>query len=202
MEQEKTAKERSTATTGQLASLFGVNVRTIQRLTKDGVLPVISSRPYIYDTLEAVLRYIRYLNNRVESETRAEAYTRAEVEKLRAEANLRMTQDKRARYELRQLRAVMHNAADVENMTADLIQAVTEKLEALPDRIGPIWQPRKSAAEYSQEIEKACFDMLNELACYNFEERVEEQARRDKEQRKQKQAQRKKGGNAPAAPIL
>lgn len=204
MDQEKTAKEKSTVTTGQLASLFGVNVRTIQRLTKDGVLPVISSRPYIYDTLDAVLRYIRYLNNRVENETRDEAYNRAEFEKLRAEANLRMTQDKRARYELRQLRAVMHNAADVENMTADLIQAVTEKLEALPDRIGPIWQPRKSAAEYSQEIETACFDMLNELACYNFEERTEEQARRDREQKKRKRPQREKGkgDNAPAEPLL
>lgn len=192
MQQEENAKKRRTVESSQLATLFGVNVRTIQRLTKDGVLPVVSSRPYSYDTLQAVQSYIRYLSIRVENETRAEAFTRAEFEKLRAEANIRMTQDKRARHELRQLRGNMHEAADVESMSADLLQAVTEKLEALPYIIAAGWQPGKRATEYSEQLKTACFDILNELAFYDYEERIEEQARRDREQQKQKKAQRKK----------
>lgn len=192
MEHEEKKKKRSTATSQQLAALFDVNVRTIQRLTKDGVLPAISSNPYIYDTLQAVQRYIRYLTNRVEGETRDEAYTRAEFEKLRAEANLRMTQDKRARHELRRVDNNMHEAADVARMYENVLRAVSEKLETLPEKYAASWEPGRSAAENSHIIKRGCFEILNELAAYDVEAYEDILEGREREQKKREREKRKK----------
>lgn len=186
MENEK--KERATMTSDNLATLFGVSPRTIQRLTKDGILPAVSSHPYKYDPLTVVRVYVSYLQRRVEEQEKREGMQHAEFEKLRAEANIKMTQDRRARYELKQLRGNMHDGFSVDDMNADMMRVIQEEVEEIPDRVGEKWRPGQNSMQYADIIKRAAFDALNRLADYEFDPQEAERRRKRFEEREKARA--------------
>lgn len=73
-----------------IAKLFGVTDRRIQQLAKEGIIPAAQKRPYMFDLLPTVQSYIRYLSDKANGREAKSADTaQVEMEKLRAEADMK-----------------------------------------------------------------------------------------------------------------
>ena len=78
-----------------IAKLFDLDVRRVQQLANEGILPAASQRPYKFDLLPTVKAYIRYLRDRANGKEAKTADTvKAEADKLRAEADLKQSKAK------------------------------------------------------------------------------------------------------------
>ena len=98
-----------------IAKLFDLDVRRVQQLAKEGILPAASQRPYKFDLLPTVKAYIRYLRDRANGKEAKTADTvKAEADKLRAEADLKQSKAKIAELQLKELEGKMHRSEDVE----------------------------------------------------------------------------------------
>ena len=65
-----------------IAKLFDLDVRRVQQLAKEGILPAASQRPYKFDLLPTVKAYIRYLRDRANGKEAKTADTvKAEADK-------------------------------------------------------------------------------------------------------------------------
>ena len=63
----------------------------------------------------------------------------------------------------------MHRAEDVEALIEDLSATIKGMIAALPGRLAVDCANLKTAAEISERIEKDCFEILNELAEYEYD---------------------------------
>ena len=105
-----------------IAKLFGVTDRRIQQLAKEGIIPAAQKRPYMFDLLPTVQSYIRYLSDKANGREAKSADTaQVEMEKLRAEADMKRSKADMAAMQLKALEGKMHRSEDVEAMTNDLV---------------------------------------------------------------------------------
>ena len=172
--------KRNLQNTATIAKMFGVTTRQIQKLAKAGTIPAAATDPYQFDLLPTIQTYIRWLQERVDARQRkSDAALAAEYKILRADANLKQNKAKLAAMRAKQLEEKMHRAEDVAAMTDDLLLVSREKIEALPDIIGPKVIEAANAAEASAIIQAECWRVLNELAAYKYEPEAYEQRRKD-----------------------
>ena len=119
-----------------IAKLFGVTDRRIQQLAKDGIIPAAQKRPYMFDLLPTVQSYIRYLSDKANGREAKSADTaQVEMEKLRAEADMKRSKADMAAMQLKELEGKMHRSEDVEAVTNDLVYTVRSMIMALPGRL-------------------------------------------------------------------
>ena len=119
-----------------IAKLFDLDVRRVQQLAKEGILPAALQRPYKFDLLPTVKAYIRYLRDRANGKEAKTADTvKAEADKLRAEADLKQSKAKIAELQLKELEGKMHRSEDVEALTNDLVYTARSMIMALPGRL-------------------------------------------------------------------
>ena len=118
-----------------IAKLFGVTDRRIQQLAKEGIIPAAQKRPYMFDLLPTVQSYIRYLSDKANGREAKSADTaQVEMEKLRAEADMKRSKADMAAMQLKELEGKMHRSEDVEAVTNDLVYTVRSMIMALPGR--------------------------------------------------------------------
>lgn len=165
-----------------IAKLFDLDVRRVQQLAKEGILPAASQRPYKFDLLPTVKAYIRYLRDRANGKEAKTADTvKAEADKLRAEADLKQSKAKIAELQLKELEGKMHRSEDVEAMTNDLVYTARSMIMALPGRLAMDIVQAGSANEASALIRAECYKILNELAGYQYDPEAYRRRVRDRE---------------------
>ena len=160
-----------------IAKLFGVTDRRIQQLAKEGIIPASQKRPYMFDLLPTVQSYIRYLSDEAKSADTAQV----EMEKLRAEADMKRSKADMAAMQLKELEGKMHRSEDVEAVTNDLVYTVRSMIMALPGRLAMDVVQVASANEASALIRAECYKILNELANYNYDPAAYQRRVRDRE---------------------
>lgn len=165
-----------------IAKLFDLDVRRVQQLAKEGILPAASQRPYKFDLLPTVKAYIRYLRDRANGKEAKTADTvKAEADKLRAEADLKQSKAKIAELQLKELEGKMHRSEDVEALTNDLVYTARSMIMALPGRLAMDVVQAGSANEASALIRTECYKILDELAGYQYDPKAYRRRVRDRE---------------------
>lgn len=165
-----------------IAKLFDLDVRRVQQLAKEGILPAASQRPYKFDLLPTVKAYIRYLRDRANGKEAKTADTvKAEADKLRAEADLKQSKAKIAELQLKELEGKMHRSEDVEALTNDLVYTARSMIMALPGRLAMDVVQAGSANEASALIRTECYKILDELAGYQYDPEAYRRRVRDRE---------------------
>lgn len=165
-----------------IAKLFDLDVRRVQQLAKEGILPAASQRPYKFDLLPTVKAYIRYLRDRANGKEAKTADTvKAEADKLRAEADLKQSKAKIAELQLKELEGKMHRSEDVEALTNDLVYTARSMMMALPGRLAMDVVQAGSANEASALIRTECYKILDELAGYQYDPEAYRRRVRDRE---------------------
>lgn len=165
-----------------IAKLFDLDVRRVQQLAKEGILPAASQRPYKFDLLPTVKSYIRYLRDRANGKEAKTADTvKAEADKLRAEADLKQSKAKIAELQLKELEGKMHRSEDVEALTNDLVYTARSMIMALPGRLAMDVVQAGSANEASALIRTECYKILDELAGYQYDPEAYRRRVRDRE---------------------
>lgn len=178
---EEKAKQ-NLQSTESMAELFEMDPRRVQQLTKEGILPTASLRPYKFDLLPTVKAYVRYLRERANGKEQKTAdKAKAEADKLRAEADLKQSKAKIAEFQLKELEGKMHRSEDVEAMTNDLVYTVRSMIMALPGRLAMDVVQAGSANEASALIRTECYKILNELAGYQYDPEAYRRRVRDRE---------------------
>lgn len=165
-----------------IAKLFDLDVRRVQQLAKEGILPAASQRPYKFDLLPTVKAYIRYLRDRANGKEAKTADTvKAEADKLRAEADLKQSKAKIAELQLKELEGKMHRSEDVEALTNDLVYTARSMIMALPGRLAMDVVQAGSANEASALIRTECYKILDELVGYQYDPEAYRRRVRDRE---------------------
>ena len=165
-----------------IAKLFDLDVRRVQQLAKEGILPAASQRPYKFDLLPTVKAYIRYLRDRANGKEAKTADTvKAEADKLLAEADLKQSKAKIAELQLKELEGKMHRSEDVEALTNDLVYTARSMIMALPGRLAMDVVQAGSANEASALIRTECYKILDELAGYQYDPEAYRRRVRDRE---------------------
>lgn len=165
-----------------IAKLFDLDVRRVQQLAMEGILPAASQRPYKFDLLPTVKAYIRYLRDRANGKEAKTADTvKAEADKLRAEADLKQSKAKIAELQLKELEGKMHRSEDVEALTNDLVYTARSMIMALPGRLAMDVVQAGSANEASALIRTECYKILDELAGYQYDPEAYRRRVRDRE---------------------
>lgn len=165
-----------------IAKVFDLDVRRVQQLAKEGILPAASQRPYKFDLLPTVKAYIRYLRDRANGKEAKTADTvKAEADKLRAEADLKQSKAKIAELQLKELEGKMHRSEDVEALTNDLVYTARSMIMALPGRLAMDVVQAGSANEASALIRTECYKILDELAGYQYDPEAYRRRVRDRE---------------------
>ncbi len=163
-----------------IAILFGVTARRVQQLAADGIIDAVQYKPYRFDLLPTIQRYIKYLSDKANGrEAGSKKDLEAEGRKLEAEADLKRSKADMAALQLKELEGKMHRSEDVEDIITDLVFTIRSMLTALPGRLAVDVVAAASAAEASEIVRAEVYKILEELAGYKYD--PEEYTRRVRE---------------------
>lgn len=162
------ADEKKLVTTKQVAKFFDRTERRIQQLTSDKILPAVkrTREGNMYDFMPTVQRYIFYLQEAIEK--RSKNTEEQEKQRLEAEIKLKEAKAEIAQIDLKELKAEMLRACDVQAFIEDLASTTKALLLGLPGRLAMDLANENTTAEKSAIIEEAIFEVLNQLAEYDF----------------------------------
>lgn len=169
MSEKQTNIDKSLRNTEFVAKFFGRTNRHIQQLTTDGVLPVVKKthkEGNLYDLIPTIQRYIKYLQGIIDN--RSKSTEEQEKQRLDAEIKLKEAKAEIAQLDLKELKAEMLRAGDVQAFIEDLAATTKSLLMGLPGRLAMDLESATTAAERSEIIEGAIFEVLNQLSEYEF----------------------------------
>lgn len=151
--------------TEELARILGIKERTAQMLAKKGVITCRKvGGKNAYNLYQVVREYVDYT-----AKKGSKTFSSADARKLDEETRLKKIKADIAELELEELRGNLHAAADVEDITTDLVMAVRSAVLALPGTLAMDIIEAKSPAEASEIIKKAVHNILEELADYKYD---------------------------------
>lgn len=154
--------------TKYVANLFKRDESSIQKLAKQKVLPYVSKTKegYQFDLPKTMIAYIYYLQDIISNRTKSTE----EQEKQRLDAEIRLKEVKAeiALLDLKELKAEMLRAEDVQAFIEDLAATTKALMLGLPGRLAMDLANANTAAERSEIIEEAIFEILNQLSEYEF----------------------------------
>lgn len=157
-------------TSTDLANLFGVSVRQIQRLTLDGIIsPVSDQRPYRYSIETVCPQYCSFLQAKIAAREKTNAIADLEESKLAAEVEFKKTRAATAKLELEELQGKLHRAEDVEAITTDHVLYMRSMLMAIPGRLAVDCAKCSKPAEVSEILQKEVYYILSNLADYRYD---------------------------------
>lgn len=167
-------------TSEELAKVLRISKRTVQSLAQQGIITCRKvGTKNEYDLYVVVNEYFAYLAKKAERFSAPD-----NEEELEAEIRLKRAKADMAELELEEIRGSLYAAEDVEKITNDLIWHIKSAVLSLPEMLAPELAGIDSAAEASEIIKKAVYDVLGKLADYKYD--PEEYARRiEEEQRKE-----------------
>ncbi len=157
-------------TSNELADLFCVSVRQIQRFTLDGIIePISNDRPYKYDLKTVCPQYCRYLENKAADGTQRKAIADLEEEKLRAESRIKKAKAEIAELHANELAGKFHRAEDVEAITTDHVLFLRSMLIGMPGKLAVDLGGTHTAAEQAERVKKEVYFILDQLANYKYD---------------------------------
>lgn len=168
MAEDKNSEDKKLVTTKVVANFFKRTERRIQQLTQQGILPAVkrTKEGNLYDLPKTMIAYIHYLQEIVDN--RSKSTEEQEKQRLDAEIKLKEAKAEIAQLDLKELKAEMLRAEDVQAFIEDLAATTKSLLLALPGRLAMDLKTAKTAAERSEIIEGAIFEVLNQLSEYEF----------------------------------
>lgn len=151
-----------------LANYLGVTVRRVQQLAQEGIIPCIKEKGnYYFDPPIAIKKYISYLQDALKQ--RSKSTEEQEAKKLDVEIRLKEAKALYAELELNELKGKMHRSEDVQALIEDLAATIKGMIVALPGRLAMDVIRLSTAAEVSEAIEKACFEICTKLSEYEYD---------------------------------
>lgn len=128
MDVENVDNLKKMVSTQEVADIIGKGIRTVQNLTKSGILTCEKVKGKNQYNLYTVIReYCSYVAKKEEKK-----YSSAEEEKTAADARIKAAKAEIVELELMELKGRLHAAEDVEDMTADLALVIRSSLMAMP----------------------------------------------------------------------
>ena len=168
MPDKESKKESKLFNTKYVANLFKRDESSIQKLAKQNILPYVEKtrEGYQFDLPKTMLAYIHYLQGLVGN--RSKSTEEQEKQRLDAEIRLKEAKAEIAQLDLKELRAEMLRAEDVQAFIEDLGATTKSLLMGLPSRLAMDLPNESAAAERSAIIEEAVFEVLEQLSEYEF----------------------------------
>lgn len=152
----------SDISTGDLAELFGVTARWIQRLTKEGVLS--QSRRGQYDLVAAVKAYVKFLQEKAAGDAAHVDQKDMKARKLKAETEEREAKARRQEIALAvEQKRLLQRDDVVREWTARCIEVKAALLE-LPRRVGFRFSDPDTRNFVEEEVENLVFEVLKRYA--------------------------------------
>lgn len=149
----------------ELSLIIGVTERTVQILAKNGFITCQKDgNKNRYDLYQVIQEYIAYCAKKEDK-----GFSSLEEEKMSEEVRLKRAKADAAELELNELRGSLHSADDVEKITTDLVLFVRSGLLSLPGMLAMDVVEAKDAGEASEIIKKSVFNILEELAGYEYD---------------------------------
>lgn len=179
----KEEKKEQLVNTKYVANLFKRDESSIQKLAKQKILPYVAKTKegYQFNLPKTMIAYIYYLQELVGNRSKATE----EQERQRLDADIRLKEIKAeiALLDLKELKAELLRAEDVQAFIEDLASTTKALLLGLPGRLAMDLANSKTAAERSEIIEEVIFEILEQLSEYDFsvefyKERVAERSGR------------------------
>lgn len=157
-------------TSTEIAKLIGKTNKTVQDLTRDGVLPAVETKNKTrvsrkYNKYETIQAYIDFIEERAKKQNGGDK----EKEKLQVEIDIKKTKLKVEELKLGELESRMHAAEDVEAMTDDLVLNIRSDLLALPGRLAVDLAEVKDASEIAERIQNEVYEILEDLSNYEYD---------------------------------
>ena len=164
----KEEKKDKLFNTKYVANLFKRDESSIQKLAKQKILPYVSKTKdgYQFDLPKVMLAYIYYLQDLVGN--RSKATEEQEQKRLDADIRLKEIKAEIALLDLKELKAELLRAEDVQAFIEELASTTKALLLGLPGRLAMDLANAKTAAERSEIIEECVFEILEQLSEYDF----------------------------------
>lgn len=163
-----------------IAKIFGVSTRRVEQLKEEGVIKG-QGKPTKYDLLPTIQAYIKYLSDKAYAREQKKTDAELEQEKLAAEVRIKRAKAEMEEIELKELRAEMHRAEDVEAITTDHVFFVKSMIMALPGKLAVDLSGTHTASEQSARVKQETDYILQRLAEYRYD--PEEYKKRVRERR-------------------
>ena len=164
MDVENVDNLKKMVSTQEVADIIGKGIRTVQNLTKSGILTGEKVKGKNQYNLYTVIReYCSYVAKKEEKK-----YSSAEEEKTAADARIKAAKAEIVELELMELKGRLHAAEDVEDMTADLALVIRSSLMAMPGRVSVELADIDDATEISECLKKEIYAILEDLSNYEY----------------------------------
>jgi len=180
------------ATKPELAKLFGVSERTVERLVQSAILqPIAEPRKGARQKFDLCVNVKKYIDHLIEQTSKKDGkYSAMEEQRLAAEVSIKKAKATIATLEAEELKGKMHRAEDIENITEGLVYAIRGALMALPGRLAVDVANVTNPAEVATLIRNEVYKIMTELSQYEYDSSKYEE--RVRERRKWERADRKK----------
>lgn len=164
------AQSKSYVTSDTIAKIFGITVRRVQQLAKEGTIKPVQTAPYKFDLIPTIQLYIRHLSEKLKGKDYASDDTKESLaRKLKAEADLKERQAEMAEIKLKEIKGEVHRSEDVEAAVNDLVYAFRAGVLALPGRLAMDVAECSDPNEVSAMITRECHSVLNDLVNYQYD---------------------------------
>ncbi len=156
-------------TSAQVAKVFRMTSKNVQRLTADGVIETVETpKGRRYDWDKTVEMYVAYLSDKAHGREKKQSDAELETEKKSAEARYKKAKADMAELELKELRGELHRASDVEAITTDHVMALRSMLMSMPGKVAVDMAAIKTAPEAAERMKKEVHFILDSLADYRY----------------------------------
>ena len=154
--------------TADLCAMTGKSNQWIGQLASQGVLfKVQTNRGNLYEIHDAVSAYLRNIEDRQASADEKE--TSLKKKQLAAEVSQKQSKAIILGLDVKERQGKMHRSEDVAAMTEDLIFTIRGALLSLPGRLAVDVLSARNAAEASDMIRNEVFQIMEELARYEYD---------------------------------
>lgn len=166
--------------TADICAFTGKTNQWIGQLTSQGILNKdVTPQGALYDLHKAIPAYCEMLERRVSKA--ADDAQLMEVDKSKAETQIKQARAIIAICEANELKGKMHRSEDVQAVMEDLVYSIRSLLIALPGRLAVDVAEAADAAEAATIIRNEVHKLMNELANYRYDpKRYEERVRERK----------------------
>lgn len=163
MEAEKTDKKM--VSSQEVADIIGKDQRTVQLLTKNGILTCEKrGSRNLYNLYTVIREYCDYVAKLSKKE-----FSSLEERKLAEDIRMKRAKADMSELELQELNGSLHASEDVEAMTSDLVLVIRSSFMALPGRVSVELAEIDDATELSERLKTEIYTILEDLSNYQYD---------------------------------
>lgn len=152
-----------------LAEFFKVTPRRIEQMVQEGILEPSEYRPMRFDLLPTIQALFEYQRTLISSNGKDEGMREKEAAKLAAEVRYKEAKAESMELQLKEQKGKLHRAEDVKTIVNDNVMTLRGMLLALPGQLAVDVSNASSAMECAEIIKKAVYQILNDLADYEYD---------------------------------